>query len=262
MQRLSAASVMYHDVVAQGADDESGFPGPSAAAYKFTWPEYESQIAALAASGLRFPRVDSADAFDPGRCLLTFDDGGASSLPAARVLDAHGMAGHFLVTGDRIGKPGFATAADLRALASAGHVVGSHSHTHPADISRLSPGALACEWRDSTARLADILGHPVEVASIPGGFYSHQVAASAMACGIRFLFTSEPTTVVIRHGTGLLIGRFALQRGMGTDLVAAFARGTGMARQRQWLLWNLKKPAKRWAGPAYRWLRRQSFGGA
>ena len=40
------------------------------------------------------------------------------------------------------------------------------------------------------------------------------------------------------------------------------AQGTGIARQRQWLLWNLKKPAKRWAGPAYRWLRRRSFGGS
>lgn len=253
---------MYHDVVTPGADDESGFPGPSAASYKLAWPDFEAQVTRLSASGLAFPRVDAANAFAPGRCLLTFDDGGASALPCARLLDAYGMVGHFFVTTGRIGTPGFATEADLRALAAGGHVVGSHSHTHPPDISRLPADRLDAQWRDSTRRLADILGAPVASASIPGGFYSHAVAASAMGCGIRYLFTSEPTASVAPRGAGLLIGRYALQRGMGVDLVAALARGTGIARQRQWLWWNVKKPAKRWAGPAYRWLRRASFGGA
>ncbi|WP_202840264.1 polysaccharide deacetylase family protein [Luteimonas saliphila] len=258
---MKIASLMYHDVVAPGADDESGFPGPSAASYKLHWCEYEAQLARLAATGLRFPRVDDPRAFAPGGCLLTFDDGGASTLPAARRLDAHGMVGHFLITGARIGTPGFVTEADLRALAAAGHVVGSHSHTHPADISRLPATAISTEWRDSVQRLADVLGAPVEVASIPGGFYSREVAAAAIGCGIRYLFTSEPTTTVVARGQALLIGRYALQRDTDTDTVVAFARGTGTARQRQWLLWNIKKPAKRWAGPAYRWLRRRSFGG-
>ena len=261
MRTLKIASLMYHDVVAAGMDDASGFPGPSAASYKLPWPEYEAQVGQLAASGLRFPRVDAADAFTAGHCLLTFDDGGASSLAAARVLDAHGMTGHFLITGARIGTPGFASEADLRALAAAGHVIGSHSHTHPADISRLPAAAMAAEWRDSIDRLAGVLGTPIEVASIPGGFYTRGVAASAFASGIRYLFTSEPTTAVARLEQGLLIGRYALQRGMGPGAAAAFARGIGTARQRQWLLWNLKKPAKRWAGPAYRWLRQRSFGG-
>lgn len=259
---MRIASLMYHDVVDAGADDASGFPGPSAASYKLLWPEYEAQLARLAASGLAFPRVDAPDAFAPGRCLLTFDDGGASTLAAARLLDAHAMAGHFLITSARIGTPGFVSEADLRALAAAGHVVGSHSHTHPADISRLPAAAMAAEWRDSVDRLADILGAPIDVASIPGGFYSPAVAASALASGIRYLFTSEPTLRVARRGQALLIGRYALQRGMGTDAAAALAQGIGTARQRQWLLWNMKKPAKRWAAPAYRWLRRRNFGGA
>lgn len=258
---MKVATLMYHDVVDIGADDASGFEGPSAASYKLHWPEYLAHIECLAGSGLRFPRVDDTDTLAPGHCLLTFDDGGASSLRAARVLDAHGMTGHFLITAARIGTPGFVTEADLRALAAAGHVVGSHSHTHPADISRLPPAAIAAEWRDSIGRLANVLGAPVDVASIPGGFYSPGVAASAIACGIRYLFTSEPVTAVARQGQALLIGRYALQRGMGAEAVVAFARGTGSARQRQWLLWNIKKPAKHLAGPAYKWLRRRSFGG-
>lgn len=259
---MNVASLMYHDVVDVGADDASGFPGPSAASYKLHWPEYEAQLARLSATGLRFPRVDAADAFAPDACLLTFDDGGASAVAAARALDTLGMRGHFLVTGARIGSPGFCSEADLRALASAGHVIGSHSQTHPADISRLPSDALAAEWRDSVARLSEAIGAQVDVASIPGGFYSPAVAASAFDSGIRYLFTSEPTTRVVRRGDAWLIGRYALQRGMGPDAAAAFAQGSGTARQRQWLLWNLKKPAKRWAGPAYRWLRHRSFGGS
>jgi peptidoglycan/xylan/chitin deacetylase (PgdA/CDA1 family) len=259
---MTVASLMYHDVVNAGEDDASGFPGPSAASYKLHWPEYEAQLARLAATGLNFPRVDAADAFVRGSCLLTFDDGGASAVPAARILDALGMRGHFLVTGARVDTPGFCSGSDLRALAAAGHVIGSHSQTHPADISRLPAPALAAEWGDSVARLSDVLGARVDVASIPGGFYSPAVAASAFDSGIRYLFTSEPTTRVVRRGEAWLIGRYALQRGMGPDAAAAFAQGAGTARQRQWLLWNIKKPAKRWAGPAYRWLRRRNFGGS
>lgn len=259
---MAIASLMYHDVVAPGADDESGFPGPSAASYKFTWSDYEAQVERLAATGLRFPRVDSADAAAPDCCLLTFDDGGASALASARVLERHGMVGHFLITGAMVDRPGFVTAADVRSLAAAGHVVGSHSHTHPPDISRLPAEQLAAEWRDSVARLADIVDAPVTVASIPGGFYSRAVADAALAAGVRHLFTSEPTTRTTRRGDAVLLGRYALQRGMSAELVEAFACGSGLARQRQWLLWNLKKPAKRWAAPLYRWLRRRSFGGA
>lgn len=166
---MKVACLMYHDVVTPGADDESGFTGPSAASYKLAWPDFEAQVACLAASGLAFPRVDAGAAFQPGHCLLTFDDGGASALPSARLLDAYGMTGHFFVTTGRIGTPGFATEADLRALAAAGHVVGSHSHTHPQDISRLPAAGIDAEWRDSVQRLADILGHPVESASIRAG---------------------------------------------------------------------------------------------
>ena len=134
---------------------------------------------------------------------------------------------------------------------------------HGLDVIATDPAPNAEKaMRDSVARLSEAIGAQVDVASIPGGFYSPAVAASAFDSGIRYLFTSEPTTRVVRRGEAWLIGRYALQRGMGPDAAAAFAQGTGIARQRQWLLWNLKKPAKRWAGPAYRWLRRRSFGGS
>ncbi|MGY0633557.1 polysaccharide deacetylase family protein [Luteimonas sp. A478] len=259
---MAIASLMYHDIVANGDWDASGFAGPSAASYKFSHDAFEHQLQALARTGLRFPRVSDLGSDARDACLITFDDGGASAVDAARRLDRHGMAGHFLITGARVGTPGFVTTADLRALIGGGHVVGSHSHTHPADISRLAADALAAEWRDSVALLSDLTGQPVEVASVPGGFHSTRVARAAAEAGIRYLFTSEPTITVGRVADSLVLGRYALQRGVGPAQVADLATGRSGARARQWLMWNLKKPAKRFAGPVYRSLRRRAFSGA
>lgn len=256
------ASLMYHDIVADGDWDASGFPGPSAASYKFDWDDYDRQLRALSATGLRFPRIDRIDGDARDACFLTFDDGGASAVEAARRLDRHSMVGHFMVTGAMVGTPGFVGEADVRALADGGHVIGSHSHTHPADISRLDAAALESEWNDSVSRLSQIVGRQVDVASVPGGFYSNDVARAAVRAGVRHLFTSEPTTAVATLDGARILGRYALQRGATPEGVAALASGHGSARARQWLLWNLKKPAKRFAGPAYRWLRRRAFGGA
>src|SRR5690606_24151744 len=206
-----------------------------------------------AQTGLRFPRLHDLGGDARDACLITFDDGGASAVAAARLLDRHGMAGHFMVTGARVGTPGFVSGDDIRALVAGGHVIGSHSHTHPADISRLAPAALAAEWRDSVAALSELLGAAVDVASVPGGFHSRAVGQAAAQAGIRHLFTSEPTTAVGQVSGARVLGRYALQRGIAPEQVADLATGRGRARARQWLLWNAKKPAKRFAGPAYRW---------
>lgn len=255
------ASLMYHDVVEPGAWDSSGFPGPSAASYKFEWDDFERHLLALASSGLRFPCVQDTTAGEAGACLLTFDDGGSSAIEVARRLDRRHMVGHFLVTSARVGSSGFLAAADVRALAASGHVIGSHSHTHPPDISRLDACALQAEWSCSLEGLSSILGEVVEVASIPGGFYSDRVARAAARAGVRHLFTSEPTTSTSSLDGCRILGRYALQRGVTAERVVALACGRGDARARQWLAWNLKKPAKRFVGPAYRWVRRRAFGG-
>jgi peptidoglycan/xylan/chitin deacetylase (PgdA/CDA1 family) len=253
--------LMYHDVVAPGHDDASGFPGATAAHYKLGRAEFADHLAALAGSGLRFPAVTAAPTYAASG-LLTFDDGGASARDIAAALDAHAMRGHFLITTARIGQTGFVTAADLRALHAAGHVVGSHSHTHPAEISQLGASALAAQWRQSVDCLSQLLGEPVTVASVPGGFYSREVAQAAAAAGIRYLFTSEPTMHVHHVDGCLVLGRYTLWRGMEPAQALALALGTGGERQRQWLLWNLKKPLKRWARPVYRLVRRRWLGGA
>lgn len=253
---MNIPALMYHDVVTPGQPDASGFPGAAAAHYKLDEAEFAAHLAALATSGLRFAAVGDGTAPDDGRCLLTFDDGGASAIAVAAALSQRGMVGHFLITGARIDQPGFVSAAQIRALHAAGHVVGSHSHTHPPEISRLDHAALAAEWEQSVARLKALLGVPVTVASVPGGFYSRQVAQAAAAAGIRYLFTSEPTTRTHKVGGCLVLGRYTLWRGESPQQAMALATGAGGARWQQWLGWNVKKLLKRFAGPLYRQVRR------
>ena len=60
--------------------------------------------------------------------------------------------------------------------------------------------SMVSEWSRSRAMLEDILGHAVDVASVPGGYFSAVVARAAREAGIRVLFTSEPVTPSIPAG--------------------------------------------------------------
>jgi peptidoglycan/xylan/chitin deacetylase (PgdA/CDA1 family) len=91
-----------------------------------------------------------------------------------------------------VGTPRFLSGADVRHIRSRGHLIGSHSHTHPNIFCDLSTRQMVEEWRVSRERLSDLLGEPVDTASVPGGDVSRRVFDSAASEGVRYLFTSEP----------------------------------------------------------------------
>jgi hypothetical protein len=103
------------------------------------------------------------------------------------------------------------------------------------------------------ARLADILSERIDVASVPGGYYSRAVAESAARAGIRVLFNSEPVARVHEVDGCLVVGRFGVQQGVPASWAAAVARGDRAPRLRRYLFWNGKKLLKRLGGD--RWLR-------
>lgn len=249
---MSVATLMYHDVVPAGRWDESGFPGSAAAHYKLDTENFNAHLEGLRAAGTRFADPNAVANGKYEGCLLTFDDGGASASAAAQAMQQQGIRGCFFITTARIGTPGFVTAQDLHAMYRAGHLIGSHSHTHPANISQLNTRALHEEWRQSVDALEQVLGERVHTASVPGGFMSTAVLRAAEAAGIRTLFTSEPTTHARQIGHCAVLGRYALLRDSAPATAVALANGEGGARFRQWAAWNVKKPLKRWAGPVYR----------
>ena len=137
-------ALMYHDVVAADARDASGFPGRDAARYKVT-PE-------LFAAHVDVIRESMASAHPTAQRFFTFDDGGVSALVAADLLEARGFTGQFFVTTNYIGTRGFLTERQIRELAHRGHIVGSHSCSHPLRMGRCPWPQLIDEWTRQSGR--------------------------------------------------------------------------------------------------------------
>jgi peptidoglycan/xylan/chitin deacetylase (PgdA/CDA1 family) len=248
-------ALMYHDVVAAGAEDSSGFPGRDAALYKITPKVFASHLDAIARARPAPPALPALP--DP---VITFDDGGVSAMAAADMLDARGFVGHFFITANYIGTPGFVTDDDLRELARRGHVIGSHSCSHPLRMGHCGWTQLVDEWLRSRTILTDILGKDVRVASVPGGDFTPQVAEAAAEAGITRLFTSEPT-IESRHAFGVtLVGRFAIQRWTTAHTAAALAAGDWLPCAQQAVVWNAKKMTKLLGGERYLQIRKLLLG--
>jgi peptidoglycan/xylan/chitin deacetylase (PgdA/CDA1 family) len=247
-------TLMYHDIATRSEREAIGFPGPLAARYKLEPAAFEAHLDALAATGLAPAPLRSGEAPAPATSI-TFDDGGASAPAAAAALERRGWRGQFFITTSRIDTPGFASAEALRELARRGHELGSHSHTHPTYMGRLTRGELDEEWTRSRELLGELLGSAPRTASVPGGFLSEQVIASAASAGYELLFTSEPTARVVNRGL-IVRGRYTIWASTPARVAAAYAQGERLACGRLWLEWNAKKLAKKASPAVYQRLRR------
>jgi peptidoglycan/xylan/chitin deacetylase (PgdA/CDA1 family) len=255
---MKAITLLYHDVVQPWNFTTSGFPGPDASIYKLDLLEFQRHLNAIRCVIARCSTASELS--DHRRCptLLTFDDGGLSAHTyVADLLEALGWRGHFFVTTDWIGKRGFLNASHIRDLQRRGHLIGSHSCSHPARMSHCIPEDLYREWKDSVSALSQILGEPVTIASVPGGYYARNVAQAAAEAGIRTLFTSEPEISVWLVNGCRVLGRYTIQRGITAATAAAIAAGKILPRYRQFIYWNLKKTAKIAGGT--KWLRMRKW---
>jgi len=252
---LRLVNFIFHDVL----EDEftiSGFSGPGADWYKLSLANFEALLDTISANS-RYPLehlAESASIPPPSNAtLLTFDDGGASCFdPIAGTLESRGLRARFFVVTARLGQPGFLSVGQCRELAARGHIVGSHSESHPAVFSGLPKQIQVNEWRNSRIMLEQLIGSDITSASVPGGNFSRTVAASAAEAGYKLLFTSEPVTRVSRGPEGLLVaGRVMLTKASHAPEVAALARCSASAMSKRWLLWNGRKVLKRSLRPLY-----------
>lgn len=233
--------LLFHDIYVSDPR-ESGFSSPAADRYKLSVQQFDRELAAIAASAAR------ALPFS-----LTFDDGGRSFYTViADRLEAQGWRGQCFVVTDCIDRPGFLTRAQIRELVERGHVIGSHTASHPPQLHRRGHDAIVGEWRTSIAILEDILCHPVVTASVPGGCYSRGVAEAAGEAGVISLFTSEPVRASHRVGACGVHGRFTLRGnsspGLSGRLVSSAAP---LSRWGMWAQWNAKALVKPMLGPRY-----------
>jgi peptidoglycan/xylan/chitin deacetylase (PgdA/CDA1 family) len=261
---MTLTSLIYHDVLRDADCDDSGFQGTDAASYKLTENQFRRHLDMIGdALGPSTPLSirEPSDLAQSNRGLaLTFDDGGRSGVDRiAGLLEERGWRAHFFITTNLIGEPGFMSAADLRRLCASGHIVGTHSASHPARMSKLPTASILAEWRDSCDRIADILGAPVVSASVPGGFYSLEVARMAAAAGIRVLFNSEPTRRVTALDGVSVIGRFSITRRTSDRSITSLTRGRRGTALAQQFAWSGKKLLKQLGGEAWLQVRRKLF---
>lgn len=218
---------MYHDIVTAN-DKSSGFQNKNAFQYKVEECAFDEQVKALQGKDVVF----------------TFDDGGVSFLTkAAPILEKYGFKGVFFISTKYIGTPGFLTKEQVKALAERGHVVGSHSHTHPEIFTKLSKEEIREEWRKSYDILKDILGEKDLPMSIPNGYASNSIMQEAVKCGFTNIYTSQPTTNTKLFQKHNVIGRYVVLDGMTTEDVVRMvtSKGYQMKMAMKWHLLNMVK---------------------
>ena len=236
----SRVNLLFHDVFVNNPA-ESGFQSPAADRYKLSVDRFEAHLANLAT--MPSPALPFS---------LTFDDGGESYFSViAEHLESMHWRGHCFVATDFINRPGFLTSRQIRELDARGHYIGAHSASHPARMSACDDAVLRDEWARSVDVLQDILGHAVQLASVPGGYYSTAVAEAAATAGIRTLFTSEPVTRASVAGDCAILGRFAIRCYNAPTLCARLVRTAPWTRWAMWTDWNTKALCKPILGPAY-----------
>jgi peptidoglycan/xylan/chitin deacetylase (PgdA/CDA1 family) len=123
---------------------------------------------------------------------LTFDDGYTDFLRyAAPVLDRHGMTGTLYVVAGRLGghnawdigpRLPLVDAHQVRAVAAAGHEVGSHGLTH-VRLAGADPAELVAEVRDSRRVLEDVLQAEVPGFCYPWGAFDAAAVDAVRAAG-------------------------------------------------------------------------------
>jgi hypothetical protein len=236
----SLVYLLFHDVFVNDPH-ESGFDSPAADRYKLSVARFEREIA-----GLDAVRAHAMPFH------LTFDDGGESfyTIVADR-LEALGWRAHCLISTNYIDTPGFLTRLQIRELHARGHVIGSHTASHPALMHTCPAAAMADEWRASIATLEDIVGKRIDSASVPGGCYSKSVAEAAAAAGVTTLFTSEPVRATWIVGACRIQGRFTIRQHSAPGISARLVTSAPWARWGMWAQWNAKAAIKPLLGPFY-----------
>ena len=255
-EKKRVISLGYHDVVELATHQTSGFAGADAALYKLEPDQFDRHLVAISKVVYDRPILVTdlmADKATPARpWMITFDDGGVSSynLIADR-LEMIGWRAHFFIATDYIGAPAFMSREQIRDLHRRGHIIGSHSCSHPLRFAARPRAELKREWKESVNVLSDLLGEQVRIASVPGGQYARLVAETAAAAGLEALFTSEPTARRAEIDGCIVLGRYTIQRWMSHKLAAGMASGQFAPRLKQLLWWNTKKVVKSLCGEYY-----------
>lgn len=190
----------------------------------------------------------------PESLVITFDDGHYSNFQfAAPLLESTALRGHFFLPSTWIGqRHGFMNWHDVRALASRGHGIGSHSATH-AFLPSCNAAAMYEELAGSRHALEDQLGAAVTSISMPGGRWNETVLSACALAGYETVYTSEPgfyrpAMNTDQFRTPAVIGRFAIQRRTSLRAISGYTGGDWRTVRRIHSMYQARNGVKRLLG--------------
>jgi hypothetical protein len=250
---MNAISIGYHDVVDERSAGDRACPRVSR--YTLDVTEFKAHLRSIRQRAIH-SSVCLIDGFPPMTqelpIFLTFDDGAIGSYTCvADELEKLNWKGHFFIVTDWIGRAGYVNGRQIRELQSRGHIIGTHSRSHPERMSHLNHQEQLKEWSVSCLVLGDVVGKQVTVASLPNGYFSREVGETAAAAGIQVLFNSEPRIGASIVNGCLLLGRYSIKAGMDSAVSGDIASGKIWPRWRQTAVWETMKAAKSVTGESY-----------
>jgi peptidoglycan/xylan/chitin deacetylase (PgdA/CDA1 family) len=162
---------------------------------------------------------------------ITIDDGGIGNYKYIYpTLEKYGLKGTFFIPTLFINTSGkessnYMNKWQIQEIFRSGHTIGSHSHSHPKNISLLPKDKVVEEWRVSKTILEDITGHAITACSIPGGFYNPAHLPFLSSLDYSQVFTSSPK-YGFSESNGLQIsGRFSVENNISiSDLMSILNR--------------------------------------
>jgi len=174
---------------------------------------------------------------------MTFDDGHRSNFDLALpVLEELRIRATFFITTAWINLlDSIMTWDQLRQLCRAGHMVASHTHTHPM-LTSCSDRTLRNELIVSKRILEDRLGIEITSISMPGGRTDRRVLAACTAAGYERVYTSRVGECLqSREEYPLVIGRYVVTRSTSDRTLASYLAG----HRGTWRRLQLESGAKR-----------------
>jgi peptidoglycan/xylan/chitin deacetylase (PgdA/CDA1 family) len=222
--------LMYHELELPGRHLCQSEPGY--VRYILPLEAFRRQMAWLKESGWSGLNVSEALRYpaQPSVCI-TFDDGCETDLiAAAPVLREFGFNATFYLTAGFLGTPGYLNAQQVRDLDAQGFQVGCHSMTHPY-LSDLAEPELKREMVEAKLTIEEIIGHPIEHFSCPGGRYNNRTLQMASNAGFITVANSQFYANSSRTNTYEL-GRVAMLRDLTLDHFGAICQGCGLWKKR------------------------------
>ena len=171
-------NLLYHDI---GNPSLSGFQNKSAFPYKIPTSIFEDHLKIINDSNVK--------------CLCTFDDGGASALKAAELLEKYRKSPEFFISTKFINTKTFLSKSNIRELVAMGFEVGLHTYSHPKCLNDLSFNQQFEEWYTNKEILEDILESNINSAAMPGGFYNSDTFQILSELSVPDAFHSFPFAI-------------------------------------------------------------------